>query len=329
MRATTVNRTDCGALWGRPFVYRFFVGFPRPRCAATGTDFAGDVIAVGHGVTAFQVGDRVWGFDDNVIGSHAQYMTYGADLAIAKIPSGVSYEHAVASLEGAHYAISFISKVRLQSGQRVLVNGATGAIGSAAVQLLKERGVHVTAVCGPDQVERVAAALGPDRVIDYASQDFTKEDTRYDFVLDAVGKSTFGRCRRVLDPRGIYVSSELGPWGQNVWFALLAPLSNGRKVIFPLPTNVKGSIALMSRLLEEGKFQPLIDRRYPIEQIREAFSTSTVAKRSATSSSHWTELETRSRPQRVWPPKDPQICLSAANLCLSNKESSASGHSMG
>ena len=159
----------------------------------------------------------------------------------------------------------------MQSGQRVLVNGATGAIGSAAVQLLKERGVHVTAVCGPDQVERVAAALGPDRVIDYASQDFTKEDARYDFVLDAVGKSTFGRCRRVLDPRGIYVSSELGPWGQNVWFALLAPLSNGRKVIFPFPTDVKGTIALMSRLLEEGKFQPLIDRRYPIEQIREAF----------------------------------------------------------
>lgn len=156
VRAATVNRTDCGGLWGRPFVYRFFAGFPRPRYAATGTDFAGEVAAAGQGVTGFRSGDRVWGFDDDGAGSHAQYMTFRVDRAIAKVPDGVSYEHAAASLEGAHYAINFINKVRIQPGQSVLVNGATGAIGSAAVQPLREQGVPVTAVCGPEQVELVA-----------------------------------------------------------------------------------------------------------------------------------------------------------------------------
>lgn len=270
VHAATVNRTDCGGLWGKPFVYRFFAGFPRPKYAATGTDFAGEIAAVGRGVTEFRVGDRVWGFDDNGAGSHAQYMTFDVDRAIAKIPAGVSYEHAAASAEGAHYAINFINKVKLQPGQRVLVNGATGAIGSAAVQLLKFQDVHVTAVCGPDHVERVAA-LGPDRVIDYTSEDFTKEDVQYDFVFDAVGKSTFGRCKSVLAPRGVYISSELGPRGQNLLFALTTPFSRGKKVIFPIPIDVKRTLLRMIELIEQGKFKPLIDRRYPIEQIREAF----------------------------------------------------------
>ncbi len=270
VHAATVNRTDCAALWGKPFVYRFFVGFPRPTRRATGTDFAGEVIALGQGVTGFRVGDRVWGFDDHGAGSHAELMTLGEDRPIGKMPAGISYEQAAASLEGAHYAINFINKVRLKPGQRVLVNGATGAIGSAAVQLLKVEGVHVTAVCGPDHVERVAA-LGADRVIDYVSQDFTKEAMQYDFVFDAVGKNTFGRSKSVLSPRGIYISSELGPWWQNLPLALVTPLSGGRKVIFPVPVNVNATLTLMARLLEEGKFKPLIDRRYPLDRIREAF----------------------------------------------------------
>lgn len=270
VRAATVNRTDCAALSGTPFIFRFFVGFPRPR-PGTGSDFAGDVVAVGSGVTRFRPGDRVWGFRDNGAGSHAQFLAFPADGRIAPMPAGVAYDIAAASLEGAHYAINIINKVRLTAGQRVLVNGATGGIGSAAVQLLKRHDVHVTAVCAPGYTDRIAA-LGVDRAIDYASVDFTQEDAQYDFVFDTVGKSTFGRCQRVLGPRGIYISSELGPWGQNLLFAMVTPFGRGRKVVFPIPFDVNATLTLMSTLLETGAFAPLIDRRYALDEIRDAFA---------------------------------------------------------
>ena len=270
VHAATVNRTDCGGLRGAPFVYRFFVGFPRPRSRATGTDFAGEVIGLGEGVTNFAVGDRVMGFDDNGPGTHAEVITFRADKGVGIIPNGIGYEDAAASLEGAHYALNFINKVRIAPGTRVLVNGGTGAIGSAAIQLLKDKGAQVTAVCDTAHLE-VVKGLGADRVLSYEREDFTQEDKRYDFVFDAVGKRTFGESKRVLEPRGIYISSELGPRGENLLFAAVTPLGRGRKVIFPVPVNVKATVAHVTRLMAEGKFKPLIDRRYPIEQIREAF----------------------------------------------------------
>jgi NADPH:quinone reductase-like Zn-dependent oxidoreductase len=269
VHATTVNRTDCAALSGTPFIFRFFVGFPRPR-SATGSDFAGEVVAVGTGVTQFRECDRVWGFRDNGAGSHAQFLMFPATGPIAPMPVNVPYDVAAASLEGPHYAINFLNKVRLAAGQRVLVNGATGGIGSAIVQLLRPHHVHITAVCAPGHTDRIAA-LGADCVVDYASVDFTQENAQYDFVFDTVGKSTFGRCRRVLTPRGIYISSELGPWGQNLPLALVTLLSRGRKVVFPLPVDIKGTLALMTTLLETGAYTPLVDRRYPLDRIREAF----------------------------------------------------------
>ena len=273
VRATTVNRTDCGALWGEPFVFRFFTGLPTPSHTATGSDFAGDVEAVGKDVTAFRVGDRVWGFDDNCAGTHAEYVTFSARKAIATIPPGIDYAEAVASAEGAHYAINFLRMVRPGAGRQVLVNGATGAIGSAAVQLLKHHGVHVTAVCATPHLALVTS-LGADRVIDYLTQDFTKEDAQYDVVLDAVGKSTFGACKPILKPRGVYISSELGPGGENVYLALLAPLlgRNKKRVLFPFPLDIKGSLARMRDLLDQNKFRPVIDRTYRLDAIREAFT---------------------------------------------------------
>lgn len=270
VHATTVNRTDCAALTGTPFIFRFFVGFPRPR-PVTGSDFAGEVAAIGTGVARFRPGDRVWGFRDIGAGSHAQFLTFPADGPIGLMPAGVPYDLAAASLEGAHYAINFINKVQLTEGHHVLVNGATGGIGSALVQLLKRRSVHVTAVCASGYTDSIAA-LGADRVVDYAHVDFTQEDTQYDCVFDAVGKSTFGRCRRILRPRGIYISSELGPWGQNLLFALVTPPGRGRKVVFPIPVKVNATLALMSAMLEAGAFVPLIDRRYALDDVREAFA---------------------------------------------------------
>jgi NADPH:quinone reductase-like Zn-dependent oxidoreductase len=270
VHAATINRTDCGILWAKPFLIRFFTGLLRPRSPIPGTDFAGEVTAIGKAVTAFKVGDRVWGFEDEGLASHAEYMTFAADGAIARIPDGITYEQAVASAEGAHYARNFINKVKLEKGQHIMVYGATGAIGSAAVQLLKYYGLQVTAVCATPHVEAVRA-LGADRVIDYLKEDFTQDLQRYQFVFDAVGKSTFGACKHLLVPRGIYISSELGPYAQNIYFALFTPLFRGKKVIFPIPTQCKVTIELMTQLLQEGRFKPLVDRRYAMEQIVEAY----------------------------------------------------------
>jgi NADPH:quinone reductase-like Zn-dependent oxidoreductase len=275
VHAATVNRTDCGGLRGAPFVYRFFTGLPRPKHVATGTDFAGDVAAVGPGVTNFAVGDRVFGFDDNGAGTHAEYVAFRADKGIRTIPAGFDYAQAVACAEGTHYAINFLRKLPVGPGTRALVNGATGAIGSAVVQLLADAGTQVTAVCATPQLDLVRA-LGAHAVIDRLQVDFTKQTTQYDFVLDAVGKSTFAACRALLVPGGRYVSSELGPHAQNVYLALLAPLlapfSSGKRVVFPLPVDIERSLTRVRDLMVRGKFRPVIDRTYPLAQVREAFT---------------------------------------------------------
>lgn len=271
VHASTVNRTDCGGLWGKPFVYRFFTGLRRPKRSATGTDFAGEILAVGRDVKGFRKGERVWGFDDNLAGSHAQEFTYSTRKALRHIPEGIPYEQAVASAEGAHYAINFINKLALAPGQRVLVNGATGAIGSAAVQLLKLCEVEVVAVCPGAQAARVLE-LGADRVIDCTRTDFTQQAEVYDVVFDAVGKSRFATCKGLLRPKGVYISSELGPGGENLYLSLFSLFSRGKRVVFPFPANIGASLDQMNPLLASGRFRPLIDRRYPLEQIREAFT---------------------------------------------------------
>jgi NADPH:quinone reductase-like Zn-dependent oxidoreductase len=273
VHATTVNRTDCGALWGKPYVFRFFVGWPRPRVVATGTDFAGEVVATGAGTTRFSVGDRIMGFDDNNLGSHAEYLCVSERCALAGIPDGVSFEDAAASMEGAHYARNFISKVSLPPGSAVLVNGATGAIGSAAVVLLKHAGCHVTAVCAEPH-RSVVEALGADRTLDYTRAPFVEQlrGELFDCVFDAVGKSTFGACRTLLRPTGAYLSSELGPWGQNPLYALIAPLMRGPKVRFPVPTDIPRTLERVVPLLAQRQYKPLIDRRYGLDEIRDAFT---------------------------------------------------------
>jgi NADPH:quinone reductase-like Zn-dependent oxidoreductase len=161
-------------------------------------------------------------------------------------------------------------KAEVGSGQDALVYGATGAIGSAAVQLLKQLGAKVTAVCGPEHLELVKG-LGADRVIDYTAQDFTRDVQRYDVVLDAVGKSSFLRCRRLLKPRGSYLSSEFGPLAQNLALALITPLGGGRKAMLNLGRDDPGMARYFREVLESGAFQPVIDRRYRLDEIVEAY----------------------------------------------------------
>jgi NADPH:quinone reductase-like Zn-dependent oxidoreductase len=273
VHATTVNRTDLATIKAIPFFARIMTGLFKPKKQIPGTEFAGEIEAVGKSVSSLRVGDKVFGFDDQGSGSQAQYMTIKEDNVIT-IPDNISYEQAAASSEGAHYAYTFIKKVDPKKGQNVLVNGATGAIGSAAVQLLKYFDVNVTAVCATKNIELVKS-LGANKVIDFTKDDFTKDEQKYDFVFDAVGKSSFFKCKHLLQPGGIYISSDLGYMAQNIFLPLITPIIKpmigNKKTVFPFPTDIRRSILLIKSLIEQDKFKAVIDREYPLEQIVEAY----------------------------------------------------------
>jgi NADPH:quinone reductase-like Zn-dependent oxidoreductase len=268
--ASTVNRTDCATVRAKPFFMRLATGLFKPNKETSGTDFAGQIEARGKDVTAFKVGDKVFGFDDSGLRSHAQYLILTDDKAVLKMPKNINYSQAAASCEGAHYAYNFINKVDIKSGQKVLVNGATGAIGSAATQLLKNLGIDVVAVCSTANIELVKA-IGATRVIDYTVQDFTKEDVQYDHVFDTVGKSSFFKCKSLIKPGGAYISSELGWMWQNLFLAFIKPIIGSRKVLFPYPNDIKRTLRLIKKLTKEGKYQAVIDRSYSLEHFKEAY----------------------------------------------------------
>jgi len=270
VHATTVNRTDCGYRAGKPFIVRFFAGLIRPRRAILGTEFAGEVEAVGRRVRSFAVGDKVIGYVEGPFGAHAEYVTIPEDASVAKMPAGSTFEEAAPSTEGAHYALAYIRAARIHSGQKVLVYGGTGAIGSAAVQLLKGLGADVTAVCRTESVALVGR-LGAARVLDDRAVDFTTDDRTYDVVFDAVGKSSFRRCKRLLKPQGIYLSTDLGPFPQNPILALFTRLSGGKKVLFPIPQHDQEIVTYLRGLIESGVFEPVVDRTYPLDDIVEAY----------------------------------------------------------
>ncbi|MBS1517858.1 MAG: NAD(P)-dependent alcohol dehydrogenase [Bacteroidetes bacterium] len=270
VRSATVNRTDCAMLTAKPFFMRLQTGLIKPGKIISGTDFAGGVEAAGENVSMFKAGDRIFGFDDNGLSSHAEYLTISEKNAVAKIPGEFSFEEAAASIEGAHYAYNFLNKVDLKSGQKVLVNGASGAIGSAALQLLKYYGADVTAVCDGKNTGLVIS-LGADKVIDYEKENFTHTDEKFDFVFDTVGKSTFGKCKRILKSGGVYISSELGPYAQNPFLTLFTKVFGNKKVKFPLPLNRLRSVLFIRKLLEDGLFRPVIDRKYDLDETGEAF----------------------------------------------------------
>jgi NADPH:quinone reductase-like Zn-dependent oxidoreductase len=277
VHATTVNRTDSGFRAGKPLIVRLFTGLIRPKVTVLGNEFAGEIEAVGRDVTSFLVGDRVFGYSGlqhgSRFGAHAEYLAMPEGGSLATMPANLTYEQVAPGTEGAHYALTMIRTAKIQRGHDVLVYGATGAIGSAAVQLSKSLGAQVTAVCGPEHLELVRG-LGADRVIDFTAEDFTKDEQRHEVVLDAVGKSSFFRCRRLLKPGGIYLSSDGGPLNQNLVLVLIAPLVGvvgGKKVLFRVPRDDQEMVRQFKELLGCGAFRPLIDRRYRLDQIVEAY----------------------------------------------------------
>jgi NADPH:quinone reductase-like Zn-dependent oxidoreductase len=269
VHATTVNRTDCGFRSAEYFISRFFSGLFRPKNQILGNEFAGEIEAVGKEVKLFQPGDRVFGYNDITFGAHAEYMVIAEDEPITRMPENLTYEEAAPIAEGGHYALCDIRAAKVSAGQKVLVNGATGAIGSAAVQLCRYFGAEVTAMCATAHLDLVRS-LGAKTVIDYTNEDFTKIGERFDFVFDAVGKSSFGKCKPILKSNGIYISTELGKGGQNPFLALISPMLGGKKLLFPIPTISKADVIFLKELVESGQFKPVIDRSYPLEQMVEA-----------------------------------------------------------
>jgi len=267
--AASANRTDYHVLTGKPNFMRLFTGLFKPKLSVTGSDFAGQVEAIGPAVKTFKVGDKVMGFGSVFgIGSHTEYITFSEAKGIVLMPGNITYEQAAACLEGTYYAAAGIINLKPSAGQKVLVYGATGAIGSAYIQFLKYYGVYVTAVCGGENSELVRS-LGADKIIDYKTQDFTKDEEQYDFVFDAVDKTSFPKCKPLLKKNGIYTSS--GGF-ENLMWALITRLSGGKKVLFLPPKDIKGTLGFIKKLIEEGRFRPLIDRTYPLEKIAEAFT---------------------------------------------------------
>jgi len=268
--ATTINRTDCAVVTGKPLIFRLFIGFPKPRHLVTGTDFAGEVTAIGAEVQHFSIGDRVWGFNDEGLQSQAQYMTINEDKAVMKIPDGYSYEEAAACAEGPHYAFNGLRNISLTENSKVLINGATGGIGSATLQILKSRNIYVTAVCNTKNIDLIKQ-LGADKIYNYETEDFTKDTEQYDLISDAVGKSRFPLCKHLLKEGGIYISSELGNAGENLYLPLLTLFSK-RKVKFPIPSKPKRSLVYMNELLKQGKYSPVIDRSYHMSDVAAGYN---------------------------------------------------------
>ena len=269
IHATTVTRNDCGFRKPEYLIVRLFAGLFKPRNTILGTELAGEIEAIGKAVKTFKVGDQVFGLSTFNFGTHAEYICVAENKSIAIKPSNISYQEAAATCESAWYALTFFRKINIQKGDKILINGTTGAIGSAAVQLAKYFGAEITAVSNTKNMELVKS-LGANVVIDYTKEDFTKREDLYDFVFDAVGKSSFFKCKKLLKPKGIYYSTELGYLSQNIFLALITPLLGGKKVIFPIPSDTKEIILFFKELVEKGHFKAVIDRVYPLESIIEA-----------------------------------------------------------
>jgi NADPH:quinone reductase-like Zn-dependent oxidoreductase len=266
VHTATVNRTDCA--WRTPTpspIIRAVNGPLRPRRRVLGTEFAGEVAAVGAAVGRFAVGDRVFGVNADRFGTHAEYVVVREGAAIATVPEGFPLDQAAAIGDGGILALTCLRWAGLEKGQRIVVYGASGAIGSAAVQLARQIGAHVTAVCNTPNVETVRG-LGADEVVDYLVEDFTGNGRTYDVVFDAVGKHSYRRCRRSIAPGGRYVATDLGFLAQNPVLALLTRWAR-RRVLMPIPRYDQAALLHLKDLVEAGQYRPLIDRSYPLAEI--------------------------------------------------------------
>ncbi len=266
--ATPVTRADCTFRKGDRFDSRVVVtGLIRLRHPILGGILAGEIESVGKDVKIFKKGDQVFGFTGLSFGAYAEYICLPEKRLLAIKPTNMTYEEAAAVCDDPITALLFLRKGNIQSGQKVLINGASGAVGTAAVQLAKYFGAEVTGVCSTTNLELVTS-LGADKVIDYTKEDFTKSGQTYDIIFDAVGKSSFSRCKSSLKQRGVYLTTNPGPsvYIQMLWTSMIG----SKKVILGIGSEKTEDLIFLRELIAAGKMKPVIDRRYPLEQMAEA-----------------------------------------------------------
>jgi len=265
VHATTVSRTDCGRL--SPLA-RLLYG---PRCEIFGLDFAGEIEAVGAGTASFKPGDRVFGMcPTRSNGAQAEYFRMPETGAIAAMPAGTRFDECVAC-EGAFYADTSLRRFG-RGGRKILIYGASGAIGTAAVQLAKHYGAEVTAVVAGRHLDMVRS-LGPDRAVDYATDEFRQMGRSFDLVLDAVGKMTILQWRGLLKPEGVFATTDMGPWGQSLLLWIWSLIRRNNRVVIPVPERGSGPafVGFLKGLMEAGRYRAVVDRTYPLDAIADAY----------------------------------------------------------
>ena len=267
IHAASVTRTDCGLRSAKPFMSRAITGLRRPKRAILGMEFAGEVEAVGARIRDFRVGDRVFGVKG--FGANAEFVCVRETAPVAHMPAGMTFAEAAAVCDGVCMALSCLRRADLQPGRSVLVYGASGSVGVAAVQLLKHFELDVTAVCNTKNVE-LLRSLGADEVIDYERADFTKNGKTYDVILDAVGKHSFRRSRHSLKPGGIFITTDLGLMWHAPLVALLTRWIGDKRSTVGVARYEQEKVLLAKELVEAGRYQAVIDRSYPLEDVVEA-----------------------------------------------------------
>ena len=274
IHATTVNRLDCATRnanrrsgLATSLLSRLISGIRRPKQRILGSEFAGEIEGIGAAVSEFAVGDHVFGASGLRYGAHAEFMCMQEGALIAHKPANMSFEEAAAVCDGVLNALWCLRLADLQKGQRILIYGASGSIGTAGVQLAKYFGADITAVCSTKNLE-LERSLGADRVIDYTQEDFTRNGQMYDVIFDAVGKHSFNRCKGSLNRGGSYLATD---GFQNLILALWTSRFGDKKVMFKIPPRyTKKDILFLKKLIKAGKYRAVIDRCYPLEDVVEA-----------------------------------------------------------
>jgi NADPH:quinone reductase-like Zn-dependent oxidoreductase len=274
VHATSVTTGDCN-LRGFTFVPRGFglisrlmFGYRKPKKTILGVEVAGEIEVIGKDVTRFKKGDAVFGIDGTGLGAYAEYKCMSEAGGLVLKPVNLTYAEAAAIPNGALTALTFLKKLaNVQPGQKILIVGASGSVGSAAVQIAKHLGAEVTGVCSTANVELVKS-LGADRVIDYTREDFAKSGQRYDIIFDTVGKTSFSKCKNALNPQGRYLAGAGGlpEFGQMLWTSI----KGGKKVLAGMSSERREDLVFIKELVEADKLKPVIDRRYPLELTAEA-----------------------------------------------------------
>jgi 2-desacetyl-2-hydroxyethyl bacteriochlorophyllide A dehydrogenase len=269
VRATAVNSGDCRLRRADPFGVRLFFGLVKPKLHVLGGVLSGEIEEIGKDVTLFKAGDQVFGSTDMRFGAYAEYICMPENAAIALKPSDMTHQEAAVIPFGGATALHFISKAKIKKGQRVLINGASGSVGSAAVQIAKHFGAHVTAVCSTSNMELVRS-LGADSVIDYTKEDFTNNGEVYDVIYDTVNTISVARSLRSLHKKGVLLLSaaEMPEMMRGLW----ASLTGSQKVIMGVTKQTAKDMSFLKNLMETGQLKPVIDRTYSLAEMADAHS---------------------------------------------------------